>query len=357
MRAGPMRREAAAAWWHRRDRRGDRAAGGPGAASGYWFRSAMLARGSVHVRLHPAQKSAGPAHLFRGIFARRMRPSSACRQRNRSFEPQRGRRGTAGALAGVPDGSGGARDVHGLGLRLRRTAGYPAVAGTPMACRRRSAAMLGGIAMGLTAVCIISSPWGQRSGAHMNPALDADLSVARQDRAVGRALLYRARSSRADWPASLICRVAHRAAASRRGRQLCRDGARARRAVGRVRGRVRDLVPADHDRPERLELAAARAVHAVVAGTLVATYISIESPLSGMSMNPARTVGIGAPVGNLDCRLGLLRWRQRSAMLAAGADLPALARRASRLLRQAITTTTTSAASSAATSRNAASRQ
>src|SRR5438874_7137981 len=30
--------------------------------------------------------------------------------------------------------------------------------------------ILGGIAMGLTAVAIISSPWGQRSGAHMNPA-------------------------------------------------------------------------------------------------------------------------------------------------------------------------------------------
>jgi len=31
--------------------------------------------------------------------------------------------------------------------------------------------VLGGVAMGLTAVSIISSPWGQRSGAHMNPAL------------------------------------------------------------------------------------------------------------------------------------------------------------------------------------------
>ena len=31
--------------------------------------------------------------------------------------------------------------------------------------------VLGGIAMGLTAVAIISSPWGQRSGAHMNPAV------------------------------------------------------------------------------------------------------------------------------------------------------------------------------------------
>jgi glycerol uptake facilitator-like aquaporin len=31
--------------------------------------------------------------------------------------------------------------------------------------------ILGAIAMGLTAVAIISSPWGQRSGAHMNPAV------------------------------------------------------------------------------------------------------------------------------------------------------------------------------------------
>src|SRR5690242_17086241 len=31
--------------------------------------------------------------------------------------------------------------------------------------------ILGGVAMGLTAVGIISSPWGQRSGAHINPAL------------------------------------------------------------------------------------------------------------------------------------------------------------------------------------------
>src|ERR1043165_7140918 len=30
---------------------------------------------------------------------------------------------------------------------------------------------LSGMAMALTAICIIYSPWGQRSGAHMNPAL------------------------------------------------------------------------------------------------------------------------------------------------------------------------------------------
>ena len=34
-----------------------------------------------------------------------------------------------------------------------------------------------------------------------------------------------------------------------------------------------------------------------VAGFLVATYISIESPISGMSMNPARTLGSAVPAG------------------------------------------------------------
>src|SRR6185503_6669737 len=31
--------------------------------------------------------------------------------------------------------------------------------------------VIGGIAMGLTAMALIYSPWGQRSGAHMNPAV------------------------------------------------------------------------------------------------------------------------------------------------------------------------------------------
>ena len=34
-----------------------------------------------------------------------------------------------------------------------------------------------------------------------------------------------------------------------------------------------------------------------VAGFLIASYISIESPLSGMSMNPARTIGSALPAG------------------------------------------------------------
>src|SRR5690242_5439811 len=45
-----------------------------------------------------------------------------------------------------------------FGILLERVSGVPS-------------RILGGVAMGLTAISIISSPWGQRSGAHMNPAL------------------------------------------------------------------------------------------------------------------------------------------------------------------------------------------
>lgn len=36
-----------------------------------------------------------------------------------------------------------------------------------------------GIAMGATAVALIFSPWGKRSGAHMNPRNHTDLPAAR----------------------------------------------------------------------------------------------------------------------------------------------------------------------------------
>jgi aquaporin Z len=45
--------------------------------------------------------------------------------------------------------------------------GSPAVRALPDPFFRR---VLMGLAMGLTAACLIYSPWGQRSGAHFNPA-------------------------------------------------------------------------------------------------------------------------------------------------------------------------------------------
>jgi aquaporin Z len=41
----------------------------------------------------------------------------------------------------------------------------------------------------------------------------------------------------------------------------------------------------------------AAALTGLCSGLLVATYITLEAPLSGMSMNPARTVGSALPAG------------------------------------------------------------
>jgi hypothetical protein len=66
------------------------------------------------------------------------------------------------ALTRVLDRSRRFGHVHGFGVRfwvlLQNVSGL-------------LGRVLAGIAMGLTAVSIISTPWGQRSGAHMNPAL------------------------------------------------------------------------------------------------------------------------------------------------------------------------------------------
>src|SRR5258707_4688210 len=45
---------------------------------------------------------------------------------------------------------------------------FPAVQAIPMEFTRR---ILMGLAMGLTAIAIIYSPWGKQSGAHLNPAV------------------------------------------------------------------------------------------------------------------------------------------------------------------------------------------
>lgn len=50
---------------------------------------------------------------------------------------------------------------------------------------------------------------------------------------------------------------------------------------------VGDLAGFEHARLEPL--------HGIFAGVLVATYISVEAPLSGMSMSPARTLGSAIP--------------------------------------------------------------
>lgn len=147
-----------------------------------------------------------------------------------------------------------------------------------------------GCAMGLTAVSIICSPWGQRSGAHINPAVT--LAFLRLGKVKGwDALFYVAAQFAGGVLGVLIASLAL-------GRLV---------ADPSVNYAVTTPGPAGAGVAFAAEVFISFLLMAVVltvsntrrlarltplfAGALVATYIGVEAPLSGMSMNPARTFG------------------------------------------------------------------
>lgn len=165
--------------------------------------------------------------------------------------------------------------------------GSPLVALLPGAFLRRA---LIGFAMGLTAIALIYSPFGQRSGAHMNPALT--LTYLRLGKIGPR-----------DAFAYAVAQVA--------------GGIAGVALVALVLGRAFEEAPVSWaaTRPGAHGPLGAFAAEVAISfglmttalvctglpriapytgwfcGALVALYITFEAPLSGMSMNPARTVG------------------------------------------------------------------
>jgi len=150
--------------------------------------------------------------------------------------------------------------------------------------------VLMGLAMGVTAVALIGSPWGQRSGAHMNPAVT--LTFLSLGKVAGWDALFYIVAQFAGGAAGVaICRVAL-------GRRLAHASVDHVVTVPGPRGTTVAWVA---------ELAIALLMmwtvlyvsnHAALmrytgyfAGALLALYIALEAPLSGMSLNPARSLG------------------------------------------------------------------
>jgi aquaporin Z len=145
-----------------------------------------------------------------------------------------------------------------------------------------------GVAMGLTAAAIIYSPWGQRSGAHLNPSVTLTFlrlgKISPSD--AWRYVLAQFVGAAAGVGTVLV--AAHRVA-----------GDPAVNYVATVPGRqgtaaafVAELVISFG--MMTLVLAATNSARlcryaGVLAGCLIAIYITVEAPLSGMSMNPARS--------------------------------------------------------------------
>jgi aquaporin Z len=156
-----------------------------------------------------------------------------------------------------------------------------------------------GLAMGLTAVALIYSPWGRRSGAHLNPSVT--LTFLRLGKIAPWDAVFYAAAQFAGGAAGVLAAAiawgmaagdpAVNYAATRPGPagpgiafaaetvisfvlMLVILGVSNRRSIARFTG--------------------------LFAGALVAAWIALEAPFSGMSMNPARTLASALPAGVFD---------------------------------------------------------
>jgi len=147
-----------------------------------------------------------------------------------------------------------------------------------------------GIAMGLTAISIIYSPWGKRSGAHLNPAVTLTFFALRKIEpwdAVFYVLAQFAGGALGVLLAAcvlgpmLIGHAAVNYAVTLPGEPgpWIAFAAEAILSFGLML-----MVLTVSNRPS------INRYTGLFAGTLVAMYITLEAPLSGMSMNPARTL-------------------------------------------------------------------
>src|SRR5262245_48387421 len=172
--------------------------------------------------------------------------------------------------------------------------GSPAAQAVPDGVVRR---LVMGLAMGGTAILLIYSPWGQRSGAHMNPAFT--LTFLR----LGRVK---------PWDAAFY--VGAQFLGGLAGVLL------AAAVLGPVLAdpRVRYVVTAPGGSLSLAFLAEAAMTFIMMtmvlnvtagpyarltglfAGLLVCSYITLEAPISGMSLNPARTFASALPALDFD---------------------------------------------------------
>jgi aquaporin Z len=146
-----------------------------------------------------------------------------------------------------------------------------------------------GCAMGLTAVGLIYSRWGRRSGAHMNPAVTLTFTrlgkVHPRDAAVYVAAQFAGGAAGVALAASLLGsyledRHVHYAA-TLPGAWGAGAAWLAELAITFV---LMTAVLRVSNHPRHMRWTGA------CAGLLVACYITVEAPISGMSMNPARTL-------------------------------------------------------------------
>lgn len=164
---------------------------------------------------------------------------------------------------------------------------------SPVARRVRSPIVrrgLIGLAMGVTAVLLITSPWGRLSGAHMNPAVTLAFTFLGKVAPLDAAAYIGAQFAGGIAGVALARRVlgpavAHPSVNFVATRPGPRGPRRAFIAEVAISFTLLSTVLVTANTPVTM------AYTPLAAGTLVFLFITFEAPLSGMSMNPARTLG------------------------------------------------------------------
>jgi aquaporin Z len=152
--------------------------------------------------------------------------------------------------------------------------------------------VLMGLSMGITAIAIIYSPWGKQSGAHINPSVTLTFLRLGKVKIWDAIFFIASQFMGAVLGVVLVARFL--------GKELADPAVRYVVTVPGEHGLWVALLAefiiafgmmstvlyfSNHHRLDRYT--------GLFAGLLVATYITIEAPFSGMSMNPARTFGSG----------------------------------------------------------------
>jgi aquaporin Z len=155
--------------------------------------------------------------------------------------------------------------------------------------------VLGGLAMGLTAIALIYSPWGKRSGAHMNPAITLAFLRLGHITRIDAAFYILAQCLGGVLGVLLVLSlfgpafsqppVSYVATTPMRGAAVAFAG------ESLISFLMMTMVLRASNSARYM------AYTGLFAGVLVATFISFEAPYSGMSMNPARTLASALPGG------------------------------------------------------------
>jgi len=153
-----------------------------------------------------------------------------------------------------------------------------------------------GVGMGLTAIGLIYSPWGKQSGAHFNPSVTIVFfrlgKLARPD-----AFFYVLAQFVGGYAGVLVSTVFL-------GRWISHPAVNYAATLpgpaGTTAAFAGELVISFLLMTVILFVSNSKSFPAftgLLAGILIAAYVSLEAPLSGMSMNPARTLASALPSG------------------------------------------------------------